>query len=416
MPADRLGAAFARLWSAATISSFGDGVTQIGATLLAVSITRDPIAVSGLMIAQVTPFLVFGLPSGVLVDRFDRRRLMALATIVRIAVLGAVSVAVASGHAGLPLLYAAFFVVGCAGLVFDNASVTAIPAVVAPAHLDRANGRMQATRAVIEQVLARPLGVVLFGITAWTPFVVDTVGLVAVAVLVGTLPAAVGRRVPDSGRPRCTAAVADGARWLWRHRLIRTLTLTVGLSNIGLGAIFSLLVLIAQERLGVGDTGYAVLLVAAALGGVCGGLTAPRIIAALGPGTTLRVGLLIEIAAYAGMASTHSVVVAVGILVPFAVHLSVFSTIGASLRQSLVPPELLGRVHSAYRLIGAGGLFLGASLGGLLAGRFGLAAPLWLGLVCAVVFTLLAWRTFADHSIAAARVARGHEAAEEGQR
>lgn len=67
--ADRLGPGFARLWSAATISSFGDGVTQIGATLLTVSITRDPLAVSGLMIAQVTPFLVFGLPSGVLVDR-----------------------------------------------------------------------------------------------------------------------------------------------------------------------------------------------------------------------------------------------------------------------------------------------------------------------------------------------------------
>ncbi|PXX61763.1 putative MFS family arabinose efflux permease [Nocardia tenerifensis] len=395
----RLGAQFGRLWSAATLSGFGDGVTQIGANLLAVSITREPIAVSGLMVVQIAPFIVFGLPSGVLVDRLDRRRLMIIATVVRIAVLGTVSAAVATDRASLPLLYLAFFVVGCAGLVFDNACTTALPGLVAPAQLERANGRLQATRSVTEQVLARPLGVALFGIAAWTPFLVDTVGLVAVAVLAGTLPATPAR----GGRQRLGAAVVDGARWLWRDTLVRTLTLTVGLSNIGLGAIFSLLVLIARERLGVGDAGYAVLLIAAAVGGVCGGLAAPRIIAALGPGTTLRIGLLIEMASYVGMASTHSAAVAVAILIPFCVHLSVFTTIGSSLRQSLVPPGLLGRVHSAYRLVGAGGLFLGALVGGLLAGRFGLAAPFWIGLACAVVFTGAAWRRLDNRTIAAAR-------------
>ncbi|MBF6332998.1 MFS transporter [Nocardia transvalensis] len=401
----RLGAEFGRLWSAATLSSFGDGVTQIAANLLAVSITRDPVAVSGLMIAQIAPFLVFGLPSGAIVDRLDRRRLMTIATVVRIAMLGTVSAAVATDHASLPLLYIAFFVVGCAGLVFDNASVTAIPGLVAPTQLERANGRLQATRSVTEQLLARPLGVALFGITAWTPFLVDTVGLVAVAVLAGTLPATVNRRDPGVSQRHLAAAIVDGARWLWRNSLVRTLTLTVGLSNIGLGAIFSLLVLIARERLGVGNTGYAVLLIAAAVGGVCGGLTAPRIIAALGPGTTLRVGLLIEMGSYIGMALTHSAAVAAAILIPFSIHLSVFTTIGASLRQSLVPPELLGRVHSAYRLVGATGLFLGAFLGGLLASQFGLAAPFWVGFACAVVFTLAAWRKLDNHTITTARAA-----------
>ncbi|MEU6579390.1 MFS transporter [Nocardia sp. NPDC046763] len=413
----RLGADFGRLWSAVSLSGVGDGVTQIGANLLAVSITRNPIAVSGLMIAQITPFLVFGLPSGALVDRLDRRRLMTIATVVRIAVLGTVSAAVATDYASLPLLYITFFVVGCAGLVFDNASTTAIPGLVALTQLERANGRLQATRSVTEQVLARPLGVALFGITAWTPFLVDTVGLVVVAILAGTLPATVDRRDPSGTRQHLTAAVVVGARWLWRNSLVRTLTLTVGLSNIGLGAIFSLLVLIARERLGVGNTGYAVLLLAAALGGVCGGLAAPRIIAALGPGTTLRVGLLIEMASYVGMALTHNAVVAMAILIPFSIHLSVFTTIGSSLRQTLVPPELLGRVHGAYRLVGATGLFLGAAIGGLLASQFGLTAPFWMGLSCAVAFTLAAWRKLNNHTITAARTAADKSRADRtGQR
>ncbi len=397
-----LGAAFARLFAAATLSSFGDGVTQIGAGLLVVSMTRDPVAVSGLMVAQIAPFLVFGLPSGALVDRGDRRRLMVGATAVRIAMLATVTVAVVAGQVSLLLLYACFFVVGCAGLVFDNASVTAIPGVVAARELERANGRVQAARAVTDQLLARPVGVGLFAIAAWIPFLVDAAGLVAVAVVAVTLPATVDRRDPSAARGHLGRAVLEGMRWLWRNRVVRTLTLTVGLSNIGLGAIFSLLVLIARERLGVADTGYAMLLVAAAVGGVCGGLAAPRLIAALGPGTTLRVGLLIEMTSYAAMASTHSVAVAVAILIPFAVHLSVFTTIGSALRQSMVPAGLLGRVHSAYRLVGASGLFLGAVLGGLLARRFGLAAPLWLGFGCAAVFTLVAWRGLGNRSLAAA--------------
>ncbi|REE95912.1 MFS transporter [Thermomonospora umbrina] len=398
-----LGGAFGRLWTAGTISGLGDGVTQIAGALLAVSLTRDPISVSGVMVAQLLPWLLFGLPGGVLVDRLDRRRLMIAACVVRVAALAPLGLAVAADRASLPLLYGVFFLVGCAGLLFDGASATAVPALVAPERLEQANGRLQATKVVCEQLVSRPLGGGLFVLAAWAPFVVDAGALLSVIALVLTLPA-LDRTSDTAARPvGLRTAIADGARWLRDHRLLRTVTLTVGLSNVGLGSVFSVMVLVAHERLGLGAVGYGLLLATAAVGGVAGGMLTGRIVAALGPGTTLRLGLLLEMAAYAGLASTRDVLVAVLILLPFTAHLAVFSAVGASLRQTLVPADLLGRVHAAYRLVGTAGMFLGAVLGGLLAERFGLAAPFWLGLGCAAVFTTGAWRRLNDRDIRAAR-------------
>jgi predicted MFS family arabinose efflux permease len=84
-------------------------------------------------------------------------------------------------------------------------------------------------------------------------------------------------------------------------------------------------------------------------------------------------------------------------------HLVAFSTICASLRQALVPTDLLGRVHSAYRLVTNSGMFLGSVLGGVLGRYLGLTAPFWFGLVCVAILTTFAWRALNNHSIQAAR-------------
>lgn len=405
-----LGGRFGRLWAGGAVSGIGDGVTQVAGALLGAAVTTDPVWISGLLIAQMVPWMLFGLPSGVLVDRLDRRRLMIAAGLARAAALGVLAAAVPADRVSMPLLYGVFFVVGCAGLLFDNASTAALPALVDVRELERANGRLQATKAVGEQLVARPLGSWLFAVAMWAPFLLDAGALLLVAALAATLPRAVNPG-PRTGSVRMRTAVAEGSRRLFGNRLLRTVTLTVGLSNIGLGAVFSIMVLVAHERLGVGAFGYGGLLTAAAFGGVVGGLAAPWIIGTVGPGTALRVGLLVEVVSYVGLALTDDAVVVAVILVPLSMHLGVFSTVCASLRQSLVPSELLGRVHSAYRLVGTAGLFLGAGLGGLLGRYCGLAAPFWLGFGCAVVFTLGTWRVLNNRNIQAARDTATHAAA-----
>jgi predicted MFS family arabinose efflux permease len=227
--------------------------------------------------------------------------------------------------------------------------------------------------------------------------------LLVVAAVIIALPAAAPPATPNGPASTFRAAIGHGIRWLAYHKLLRTISLTVGLSNLGLGAMFSILVLIARQRLGLGPVGYALLLTAGAIGGIIGGLTASRVIALLGAGTTLRTGLIIEMMVHLGLALTHSAITAGLLLALLSLHLVIFSTIGASLRQTLVPTDLLGRVHSAYRLVTNSGMFLGSILGGVLGRYLGLTAPCWLGLTCVLILTACAWHTLNNRAIQAAR-------------
>jgi MFS family permease len=403
-----LGRAFGRLWTANTLSGLGDGTINVAGALLAASLTRDPVEISGLMVAQQLPWMLFALPSGALADRFDRRRLMIVLSAMRAVALGVLAVAVAAGMAGVPLLYVVFFLAGCAGLVFENAATAMLPAVVAGSELERANGRLQAARTLTQELVSGPLGSWLFVLAAWTPFLLDTGVLITVVVVVAGLPKIAAATAPTTGgmtgtQPGLWREMVVGVRWMARHRLLRSIALAAGLSNLGLGAVLSLLVLIAGERLGLGSYGYGLLLTAAAGGGIVGGLLTGRLVAIAGSGNVLRWGLIIEALSHLGLALTDDPVAAGSILAVLSMHLVVFSATCASLRQALVPPELLGRVHAGYRLFSNGGMFAGAALGGVVARLFGLTAPFWLGLGIVAIVTACVWRVLNDRDLRAAR-------------
>ena len=399
----KLDCGFGKLWTAATVSGLGDGVTQIAGPLLAVSITRSPAQVAGLMVAQQLPWMLFALPSGAMVDRVDRRRAMASASVARAGAVGALGGMVVTGHASMPLLYVIFFAVGCAGLVFENASTAVLPALVERSRLERANGRLQSAATLARSLIAQPLGAWLFAVAAWVPFLLDAGGLVLVTMLAAALPAVVNAAPARVSRPALWASMHEGVRWLAGNRLLRTLALTAAVSNVGLGAVFSVFVLMSRVRLGVSPLGYGLLLATIACGGIAGGLLADRAVATFGAGWVLRVELLVEILTYLSLALTHSAIIAGVLLALLGMHLVMFSTVSASLRQSLAPANMLGRVHGAYRLASNGGLLAGAALGGLFSTYFGLTAPFLLGFVALTPVALIVWGTLNNRDIRAAR-------------
>jgi predicted MFS family arabinose efflux permease len=158
--------------------------------------------------------------------------------------------------------------------------------------------------------------------------------------------------------------------------------------------LFSVFVLFTRVRLGTGPLGYGLLLAFVAVGGLLGGLVAGRVTSAAGPGTALRVELVVEALTYLGLLLTRDPVAAAVLLAFLAANLAVFSSVSAALRQSLAPTGMLGRVQGAYRAVSNGGLLAGAALGGLLTSVAGLTAPLWLGLAAITTVIALAWRPF----------------------
>jgi MFS family permease len=405
----RLGSQFTLVLAASTISALGDGVTIVAAPLLVASMTSSPLVVSGVIFAATLPWLLFSLLSGGLVDRLDRRRVMVVVDWIRAATIGTLGVAVALHRGGVVLLYAVMFLLGTGETLFRAASLSMLPSVVRPELLERANGRLSAARTVVHDMIAGPLGGLLFAAAVAAPFLLDAGSFAVGAVLLGWLSgtfragstAGGAPGTPSAQRPSLRVEIAEGVRWLLAHRLLRTLAVLMGLLNVTLTAALSILVLLATKRLGLGSVGYGLLFSALAVGGLLGALVGERLIRRFTASVTLRVGLIIETAFHLTMALSTSPIAVGVILALFGVHNSLWTIVSTSLRQRLTPEAMLGRVNSAYLFLVAGGNAVGALLGGAVATRFGLTAPYWIGFVVAAAVTAATWRVFDRRTMAA---------------
>lgn len=399
-----LGAEYGKLWTASTVSNLGDGVTLVAGPLLAASLTRDPVLVAGLAFAQRLPWLLLSLISGALVDRLDRRRLMVAVDGFRTVLLGFLGLAVMLNFVNIPLLYGVFFLMGTAETLFDTASVSILPAVVPRERLEKANGRLFGAQIVANEFAAPPLGGFLFAVAASVPFFLDAGSFAAASALVLFMRGKFRTERPERAAPTTLRAeILEGLRWLWGNRLLRTLAVSLGVMNLTATAGISIFVLFAQERLGLGSVGYGVLLSSIAVGGFTGSLAAEHLVGWLGAGTTMRMGLLIEASSTGVIALSREPLVIGVMLALFGFHAIVWNVITISLRQQIIPERLLGRVNSAYRLLGLGGMSVGALTGGILARNLGLTAPFWFASLSVAILAVVVWRILGNETINTAR-------------
>jgi MFS family permease len=404
---EQLGSRFAKLWTASTASALGSGLATIAAPLFVAAHTRSPLIVSATAGAAWLPWLLFALPGGVLVDRVDRRRLMVTIDWARVVVMGVLAVALLTGWSSIALLDGALFLINTGEVIFRSASQAMIPSVVPRAGLERANGWLVAGTTVMQQMIAGPLSGFLFAVAVAVPFVVNAGTYAASAVLVGlvagTYRASHGPADTDQGQlRRARAELAEGFRWLAGQRVLRTMTVLIGLLNVTLVAATAVLVLLAKERLGLGSVGYGALFtceaVGAVLGSVCGNWLIRRVTATW----TIRIGLLVEAGLHLTLATSRSAYVVGAAFFAFGVHAALWTIVGSSLRQRLTPPEMMGRVASTSLFIAAGGNCVGAVLGGVVASKFGITAPYWVGFAAAAFVSATTWRVFNRATIAEA--------------
>lgn len=350
----------------------GDGAFLAALPLLATTMTGDPRLIAGVTVCGTLPWLLAALPLGAFADRRDARRTMALAQTAQAALVALLAVAVAAQAGDLALLYAVAFAVGLAETLAHLGFQKLVPAVVPADGLEAANGRHNAALFATKQFLGPPLGALLFTVATALPFWIDALTFAVSALLVWRIRAA----TPPAPRTSLRAGIAEGVRWLAGHRLLRTLSLLSGVANLANFLAMATFVLFAQQVLGVGEIGYGVLLGLMAVGGITGGLLAPRITARLGGRRAVTVTLF----------ATPLAMLAVGLLARDAATMAVLAFVtsfgaslwnvaAGSLRQRAVPAALLGRVSSVGLMVTWGAQPLGAYLGGLTATWWGLLAP-----------------------------------------
>ena len=309
-----LGPDYRKLWTAAGISTLGDGVREAALPLLAASLTKDPGAVAAVAFAGRLPWLVFSLISGAVVDRVDRKRVMWLVDTVRALVVTGLAVAVVLDETSIALLAVVAFVLGTGETLFDNAAQSLMPALVARERLEEANSRLYIVQISAEEFVGPPLGSFLFAFAAAAaPFFVDAGSFFAAAGLVLAMAGTYRPHRQVEEHPRLRTEIADGLRWLWRHRLLRTLAVMLGVWNLLTTASAAVFVLFATEDLHVSKAGYGLLFSAGAVGSVVGGLIATRVSRRLGPGRALMTAVLMSGLLYFGVALTSNAYV-VGLL------------------------------------------------------------------------------------------------------
>ncbi len=381
----RLGTHYWRLWWANAISSTGDGAFVAALPLLAVTISRDPRLVAVVTAAGYLPWMVLSLPAGALVDRYDRATLMWRAQAVQAAVVAAVAIGVIFRVANIAVLGLAGLLLGSAEVIFSNAAQAVLPTLVPPELLPKANGSQQASLTVGETFLGPPVGSLLFAAAATLPFALDAASFAGSAALLAGLPRTELSGTVTSGnrRPKIRTQVAEGLRWLYRHRLLRVVAVLLGVFNFANQMGQAVLVLLATQTLHVGTRGYGLLLAVTALGSVAGGLVSPALTRRLGMLPTLIVSGAVDAAVFAGLGLAPDPAVAALMLAGQGFAVTMWNVVTVSLRQQVVPAHLLGRVNSVYRMLGWGLMPVGALAGGFVAHAAGLRAPyIVAGLLC----------------------------------
>ncbi len=366
--------AFRRLWGAHAASCLGDGLYLAALPLLAAVLSRDPVAVSLVVAAGWLPWLLFGLVSGALADRWPRLRVMVAVDLLRAAVVAALGLAVLLDIATIALLAAGAFVLGTAQTLFDSAAQAALPVVVGhdTDGLAMANSRFAGAQTVGRELAGPPLGSALFPVAPFLPFLVDALSFLVSAVLVGGIP----RDEPPGGpRPHVGAEILAGLRWIRGHRVILAMAGVVGLSNLAWVGAEAVLVLLAQERLGLDVALFGLLLAAPALGALPGALVAGWVARRVPPGPVLIGGLVAQAGVLLGVGLVTDAVAAGVLLALGGLLTTVWNVTQVVQRQLIVPDELTGRVVSATRVVAYGAAPVGALLGGLLAAAAGLPAP-----------------------------------------
>ncbi len=385
-----IGVPFRWLLASSWVSNIGDGFAVAAGPLLVASQTDEPFLVALAALLLWAPPLLFGLYAGVLTDRLDRRRIVVAVDLTRAAVLGVLVAFVATDTVTIGLVLVALFLLGTAEMFADNASSALLPMVVPRHDLALANARLQVGFVTVNQLAGPPLGAALFAVGMAWPFAAQA-GLV---LLGAALISRVASPAPTRDREARTAVrhdIAEGFRWVWHNAAVRTLVLTIFTFNITFGAAWSVLVLYATDRLGLGAVGFGLVTTVGAVGGLLGrhllrldhpahlvgqpdaGRPDHRDLRAPRPGADHRAGRRPGDLLRLRRPCVH-----------LGHHLDHRAAAGGS-------PELQGRVGSV-NLVGVfGGLVIGSGLGGVLAQHWGLTAPFWFAFVGSAVFVVLIW-------------------------
>jgi predicted MFS family arabinose efflux permease len=354
---------FTLLWTGHTISILGSQISATAYPLLVLALTGSAAAAGVVGFFAWIPYALFAVPTGWIIDRFDRRRLMIVAETGRGVAIASLVLAFALDALTLPQIMAVAFVEGSLFVLFDLAEIPAVRNVVAPGQVPAALALNEA-RGRGALLAARPIGGALFDLSRAAPFIAD---LVSYAVSTITLLFVRGPLQAERSTPaaRLLTEVLAGARWLWRQPFLRMIpALSFAINFLFQGLV--LFIIVASRDAGASGTAIGIVLGLGGAGGILGAAAAPKvrervplnaiIIGAIWFWAVLLLALAVAPRPY-GIGVVFAVMAFAG---------SIWNVASGTYAVAVTPDALLGRMQAAARLVALGGIPFGSLACGLL--------------------------------------------------
>jgi predicted MFS family arabinose efflux permease len=386
------------LWSGQVVSTLGSVASAVVYPLLILSMTDSPAAAGIASALGHIPYLLFSLPAGAFIDRWDRKRVMILCDVGRAITVLTIPVALWLDVLTIWQIYVAAFVEGSLFVFFNIAEVAALPRVVPSAQLPQAAAQNEAAFAAAH-IVGPSFGTLLYQtLGRAAPFVADAVSYLVSVVSLALIrtgfrptqaPAALDLR----------AEILEGLRWLWNQPLIRYMAFLTGSINFANGGVALIIIVLAQE-MGARPIDIGLIFSIGGIGGVLGALVGGQVQKRFSFSQVIITLMWVNAILFPLYALVPGYLL-LGVVLALLYFVGpVYNVVQFSYRLALIPDALQGRVNSSFRLLAFGLMPVGAALTGFLIE--------WAGAVASVIlfslwFALLAIMTTLNRHVREAK-------------
>jgi MFS family permease len=386
--------AFQRLWTASAASNLADGLLKTAAPLLATTLTKDPVWISTIAALGMLPWLFFAIPIGGLVDRINRRTMLAVANSFRLIAVLIIAITTGLELITLPILLGAVFIFGVGEVIYDTTLQSMVPEVLTKDQLDRGNARLQIVGTTLAEFVGAPVSGLLFAASIALPFYFGAGGILLAVFLVLAIPRAYSIAPVAPSTKASTGFWEDvrfGIRYLYEDKVLLKLVLLTSSIGFFFSASSSTMVLFLTETLQTPVALFGFIFAATAVGALVGSLIVPKLSERFGRTTTMAWSIFLSSVMVVIQGFSPNYLVAAALMGLSSTVITGWNILLMSTYHQIIPGELFGRIHGTRRTLVWGLMPIGALLGGVLA-SIDLRLPFIAGGIACSVLALWGFR------------------------
>jgi MFS family permease len=394
-----MGPAFNRMWASSLVSNLSDGILVAAAPLLAISLTDSTVLISAIGAMVMLPWLLFAIPIGVLVDRVDRRFILAGANATRSAIVGGLALLIATDHVTIYWLLVTAFVIGVCEVAADTTAQSLIPQILDEKNYEKGNSRLQISETVVQGFIGSPISGFIYAAAMFLPFFINSIGFAVSALLALSIPIKylqdVRQEDVQKESKNFLAEMKFGIRYLYNQKVLRRLVLTTASIGVCYSVGTATIVLFIIDELALPKQFFGVILTIQGIGAIVGSLVAPRASKIFGRSQIMTFSIFTSSLALLLQGFSANIYYFVALATFGAFTISQWNILLMATYQTVIPNELYGRIHGTRRTLVWGLMPFGSLLGGVLA-HFGLRIPLIVGGGIATLVSALSLRFFLE--------------------